>query len=115
MALVAAAIVFASLCAAGEPLFNGRDLHGWEFLPATARGFSVRDGILRTGGDKGLLWYTREKIGNATLRVVFRMSNGNGNSGVFIRIPQQPRRRLALYGHAVLDDESESASLQAAR
>jgi hypothetical protein len=91
MALVAAAIVFASLCAAGEPLFNGRDLHGWEFLPATARGFSVRDGILRTGGDKGLLWYTREKIGNATLRVVFRMSNGNGNSGVFIRIPQQPR------------------------
>ena len=38
-----------------------------------------------------MLWYPGERIGNATLHVVFKMSNGQGNSGVFIRIPERPR------------------------
>lgn len=73
-----------------KQLFNGKDLSGWQFLPSSGKGFSVENGLLRTGGDKGLLWYTGGKIGNARLRVVFRMSNAKGNSGVFIRIPDRP-------------------------
>jgi hypothetical protein len=78
---------------AAEPrqLFNGKDLTGWAFLPNhEGPGFVVEDGELRTKGGSGLLWYTREKIGNSILRVVYRMSNENGNSGVFIRIPSEP-------------------------
>ena len=75
-------------------LFNGKNLDGWGFEgrdPGT-KGFVVQDGRITTSpGGKGLLWYTREKIGNATLRVVYKMSNEKGNSGVFIRIPEPPK------------------------
>src|SRR5687767_11836269 len=93
MRLAIAAIAVCSLAVSAAErrrLFNGKDLSGWQFLPSGSRGFSVENGMLRTGGDKGLLWYTGEKIRNARLRVVFRMSNANGNSGVFIRIPERP-------------------------
>jgi hypothetical protein len=72
-------------------LFNGKDLDGWAFLANhEGPGFVVEDGELRTRGGSGLLWYTREKIGNSIIRVVYRMSNGKGNSGVFIRVPTEP-------------------------
>ena len=37
------------------------------------------------------LWYTRQKIGNATLRVVYKVSDPAANSGVFTRIPIRPK------------------------
>ena len=77
---------------AQKQLFNGRNTSGWQFLGApNTTGFVVNAGLLDTGGAKGMLWYTGEKIGNAKIRVVFRMSNENGNSGVFIRIPVEPK------------------------
>jgi hypothetical protein len=39
----------------------------------------------------GLLWYTPNKISNSVIRVVFKVTNDNDNSGVFIRIPIPPR------------------------
>ena len=39
----------------------------------------------------GLLWYTKEKLGNCTLKVVFRTTKEDDNSGIFIRIPRPPR------------------------
>jgi hypothetical protein len=85
-----------SLClSAGEAkhLFNGKNLDGWQFAGRVrgAKGFHVADGAIHTSGDKGMIWYTREKIGNAKLRVVFKVSNEKGNSGVFIRIPVEPK------------------------
>jgi hypothetical protein len=80
-------------CHAAEvrQLFDGKDLNAWAFLANhEGPGFIVQDGELRTQGGSGLLWYTREKVGNGTLRVVYRMSNEKGNSGVFIRIPAEP-------------------------
>ena len=73
-------------------LFNGKSLDGWKFIgrQPDAMGFVVEDGILHTQPGKGMLWYTREKIGNTTLRVVYKMSNDKGNSGMFIRIPVEP-------------------------
>ena len=86
----------APACPAGDdwrPLFNGKDLDGWGQImrPAGAAGFAVEDGVMRsTRKAKGMIWYTREKIGNATLRIVYTMSNDKGNSGIFIRIPEKP-------------------------
>src|SRR5260370_31545482 len=81
-----------ALAKKGEQLFNGKDLNGWKFDPAVSgeQGFAVGDGVLHTQPGKGMLWYTKKKIGNATLRVVYKMSNEKGNSGVFIRIPVEP-------------------------
>src|SRR5260370_18912498 len=76
-----------------KQLFNGKNLDGWEFLGREPgqRGFTVKDGVMETSEGKGLLWYTREKIGRATIHVVYKMSNEKGNSGVFIRIPDAPK------------------------
>src|SRR3990172_10285451 len=69
-------------------LFNGRDLTGWSM--AGPGSFVVEDGALKTEGGMGLLWYTESKIGDATLRVVYRVSRVEDNSGVFIRIAEPP-------------------------
>jgi hypothetical protein len=83
-----------------KQLFNGKDLTGWariprhEGAPADEKpGFRVEKGLLvslpETPEDD--LWYTREKIGNATLRIVYKSSDKTANSGVFIRIPEPPK------------------------
>ena len=69
-------------------LFNGRDLSGWRH--AGFGSFEVEDGLLRPRGGIGILWYEKEKIGNAVLRVVYRVDRRDDNSGVFVRIPEPP-------------------------
>ena len=73
-----------------KPLFNGKNLDGWKHVGPGE--FVVENGVLKSVGGMGLLWYTGEKFGNATIRVVYKApdENGGGNSGVFIRIPEQP-------------------------
>ena len=99
-------VLFVLSCAAAMPaaereqLFNGKDLSGWariprhEGAPADEKpGFVVEKGLLVSLPDapEDDLWYTRKKIGNATLRVIYKSSDKTANSGVFIRIPQQPK------------------------
>jgi hypothetical protein len=69
-------------------LFNGKDLEGWQ--QAGPGRFVVKDGMMKTEGGMGILWYTRDKIGHATIRVVFRLTSKESDSGVFIRIPEKP-------------------------
>jgi len=52
--------------------------------------FLVENGVMKTEGGMGLLYYTREKFGNCTIRVVFKTASKNANSGVFIRLPEPP-------------------------
>jgi hypothetical protein len=87
-------LLVAAAYAADGPgaLFNGKDLEGWEMIRSQGRDtFVVEDGIMRSTGAKGMIAYTREKLGHGTLRVVYKMSNEKGNSGVFIRIPEVPK------------------------
>lgn len=69
-------------------LFNGKDLDGWQHVGPGS--FVVENGMMKTHGGMGLLWYTREKIGYATIRVVFKLTGKESDSGVFIRIPERP-------------------------
>jgi len=71
-----------------RPLFNGKDLHGWQQVGPGS--FVVKDGTMKTEGGMGMLWYTRQKIGRATIRVVFKLTAKESDSGVFIRIPAKP-------------------------
>lgn len=72
-----------------KPLFNGKDLTGWTMVGPGR--FVVEDGMLKTEGGMGLLVYDRAKVGNATLRVVFKTASRNANSGVYIRMPELPK------------------------
>ena len=71
-----------------KPLYNGKDLTGWKM---TGPGhFVIEDGLMKTTGGMGLLYYEKAKLGNAVLRVVFKTVGEHANSGVIIRLPEPP-------------------------
>ena len=72
-----------------EQLYNGKDLKGWKHVGPGR--MVIDDGLIRTDSGMGLEYYAGRKFGNCTIRVVFRMKNFNDNSGVFIRIPIEPK------------------------
>lgn len=83
-----------------KQLFNGKNVDGWARIPRHENappdqqpGFKVENGLLVSLPDapEDDLWYTPEKIGNGTLRVVYKISGSAANSGVFIRIPEKPK------------------------
>jgi hypothetical protein len=84
------ASLFAGACFAADwkQIYNGKDLEGWKHVGPGR--FVVENGLLKTEGGMGLLYYTGEKIGNATLRVVFKTAGKESNSGVFVRLPEPP-------------------------
>jgi hypothetical protein len=71
-----------------KQLFNGKDLTGWKHVGPGR--MVVTDGVIETQGGMGLLYWAGGKIGNAVVRIVFKMRDANDNSGVFIRIPEEP-------------------------
>ena len=71
-----------------QQLFNGQDLAGWRM--AGPGRFVVQGGLMKTEGGMGLLYYAGEKFGNATIRVVYKVTDARSNSGVFIRLPEPP-------------------------
>src|SRR5260370_13800938 len=89
--LIASVLMAAPLSAQTRQLFNGKNLEGWAFLPPDEKGFAVNNGLLETTTGKGMLWYTKEKIGNETIKVVYKMASEMGNSAIFIRIPVEPK------------------------
>lgn len=69
------------------PLYNGMDLKNWQHVGPGE--MVIEDGLIKTKGGMGLLWYTLQKFENAKIRVVYKGANKN-NAGVFIRIPEKP-------------------------
>lgn len=94
-----------------RPLFNGRDLTGWKHVGKG--GMLIEDGMIRGKGGMGLLYYTKEKFGNCTIRVVYKMQKENSNAGVFIRIPIEPHEEWmpVFYGYEVqIDNHPETSN-----
>jgi|SRR5688572_15871356 len=96
MVVRASVILLAGLIAAfrghsaeHRQLFNGKDLTGWQMVGPGR--FVIEDGALKTEGGMGLLYYSGEKLGDCTLRVVFKTQTPRANSGVFIRMPEKPK------------------------
>ena len=91
-------------------LFNGKDLTGWKHVGPGE--MTVENGLMRTHGGMGLLYWTAGPIGNCTIRVVYKMRDENDNSGVFIRIPIEPREPWmpVHYGYEVQIDNHPETS-----
>ncbi|MGO9273568.1 MAG: DUF1080 domain-containing protein [Terriglobia bacterium] len=85
-------------------LFNGKDLTAWKHVGPGH--MTVEDGLIHTHGGMGLLYWTGGKIGDCTLHVLFKMRDENDNSGVFVRIPLEPREEWmpVHYGYEVQID-----------
>ena len=90
-------------------LFNGKNLDGWKHVgPGSHR---VEDGLIASQGGMGLLYWTKQKFGDCTIRVVYKMQKFNSNSGIFIRIPIEPREEWmpVFYGYEVqIDNHPET-------
>jgi len=97
--LLLIAVLAAPTFAAEVKLFNGKNLDGWSRMARHegdaehAPGFKIANGMLISDPDapEDDIWYTREKIGNATIRVVYKVDTEKANSGIFIRIPEAPK------------------------
>jgi hypothetical protein len=93
-----------------KQLFDGKDLNGWKQVgPGT---HYVEDGTIRSHGGMGLLYWTGGKVSNCTIKVVYQMQKSNSNSGVFIRIPLEPREEWmpVFYGYEVQIDNHPETS-----
>jgi hypothetical protein len=114
--LILALAALAALPAAAQEegwkqLFNGKDLAGWKHVGPGK--MYVEDGLIKTDGGMGLLYWTGGKVSDCVIRVVFRMRDKNDNSGVFIRIPLEPREEWmpVHYGYEVqIDNEPEKSN-----
>ncbi len=89
-----------------KQLFNGKDLTGWKHVGPGE--MTVEEGLIRTHGGMGLLYWTGGKLGNCVIRVQYQMRDRDDNSGVFVRIPIEPREAWmpVNYGYEVqIDDD----------
>src|SRR5581483_9522171 len=94
-----------------KQLFDGKDLTGWKHVGPGS--MTVENGLIQTHGGMGLLYWTGGKVGNCVIRVVYKMRDHNSNSGVFIRIPIEPREEWmpVHYGYEVqIDNEPEKSN-----
>jgi hypothetical protein len=109
---IAAFFAIAARPQSGEwrQLFNGKDLNGWKHVgPGN---MTVENGLIQTHGGMGLLYWTGQKFSNCRIRVVYKMRDHNDNSGVFIRIPIEPREPWmpVHYGYEVqIDNQPEDS------
>jgi hypothetical protein len=87
-----------------KQLFDGKDLTGWKHVGPGE--MTVENGLIQTHGGMGLLYWTGGKLGDCVIHVVYKMRDENDNSGVFIRIPIEPREAWmpVNYGYEVQID-----------
>jgi hypothetical protein len=88
---LALTLTFAAGYARAEerPLFNGKDLSGWTHVGKGE--VVVEHGLLKTVGGMGLLYFSGERFGDCVIRVVYRTTTVDDNSGIFVRIPDPPK------------------------
>lgn len=112
-ALLPGAVLSTDAAGGWRPLFNGRDLTGWQHVGEGR--MIVEDGVLRTAGwGVGLLYWTGGTVGHCTIRVVYRTRGDYDRSGVFVRIPLEPRElQMPInYGYLVQIDNHPEFSYE---
>lgn len=102
LASLAASLPVVPCCAADVveegfvPLFNGRDLTGWEGDESL---WSARDGVL-VGNSAGIrhneFLATKQTYGDFELRLQFRLKDGIGNTGIQFRSAREKGTRAVI-------------------
>src|ERR687883_81063 len=66
-----------------ETIFDGTSLRGWKMCGPGM--FVLDDNMIISKGGMGLLWYTKKKFRDFILRVDWKTSRREDNSGIFLR------------------------------
>jgi hypothetical protein len=88
-----------------KPLFNGKDLSAWRAIGGPISSWTARDGVLSCNGVGNGWLATESQYANFELELEFRVTN-DGNSGVFLRAPEQGNPAYAGLEVQILDDAS---------
>ena len=74
----------------GESLFDGRTLNGWTQV-GPGRFVVESDGSIAAEGGTGLIYYTPRTFRDFVLELEYRAESPGANSGIFVRVPEQPK------------------------
>lgn len=85
------------------PLFNGRDLTGWQIMKGKGPGYVVENGVLVCPADGGGNLFTDREYANFVLRFEFKLEE-NSNNGVGIRAPLEGDAAYQGMEIQILDD-----------
>ncbi len=85
------------------PLCNGKDLTGWQQYASKEKVWIVEDGLVVCTGRGGGWLGTNRDFADFELRLEYRLTPG-GNSGVYIRAPEQGHISRVGMEIQILDD-----------
>ncbi len=71
-----------------QPLFNGKDLAGWDVLNGKKSVWGAEDGVLFVNGKGGGWLMTEQEYADFEIRLEYKMPK-HGNSGVALRAPMK--------------------------
>jgi sugar phosphate isomerase/epimerase len=71
--------------------------HGWNHYGPGYFELDEKEGVLKSQGGMGLLWYSVEKYKDFILELEFKCAEKNTNSGVFFRVPEVPTSDDYIY------------------
>ncbi len=71
-----------------RPLLQGASSSGWAQVGAGS--FKRGTDAVITDGGPGLLWFTRQPFSNCQIRVIYKPTRTNDDSGIFVRLPTAP-------------------------
>jgi glucose/arabinose dehydrogenase len=74
----------------GESLLGGRTLSGWTQV-GPGRFVVESDGSIAAEGGTGLIYYTPRTFRDFVLELEYRAESPGANSGIFVRVPEQPK------------------------
>jgi hypothetical protein len=91
-------------------LFNGKDLAGWKHIgPGT---MDVADGEMHTNAGMGLTYYTEKQFGDFVLKLDWKVSRKQDNSGIFVRFtdPGDDVMKPVKEGHEIQICDTEKGN-----
>ncbi|MCX7975328.1 MAG: DUF1080 domain-containing protein [Candidatus Aminicenantes bacterium] len=72
-------------------------LHGWNHYGPGHFELDENEGILKSVGGMGLLWYSRKKYKDFVLELDYMCAHRTTNSGIFLRVPEVPTSDDYIY------------------
>src|SRR4051812_30873073 len=88
------------------PLFNGKDLTGWQLFSKKGAGYVVHDGVIQCAENGGGNLLTEREYSDFVLRFEFKLPPG-GNNGIGIRAPMAGDVAYSGMEIQVLDQNNE--------
>jgi len=92
-----------------EQLFDGKNIDDWSFVGLGD--FAIEDHALKSRGKMGVLWYNQKKFGHCVVRAVYKVSDPQTSSAIFVLIPKAPTDVWDLVNHSyqikILDSNDE--------